>query len=124
MSEKYTRREMLSLTGQALVAGAVGTQFGFAAEKKSPGQETSVKSRFAAVTGEATGAAIGEKILAGGGNAIDAAVAAALTACVTSPSKCGVGGYGGHLIIALADAGKINSIDFNSTAPAAARPDM
>jgi gamma-glutamyltranspeptidase/glutathione hydrolase len=124
MSKRYTRREMLSLTGQALVAGAIGTQSGFAAEKKSPAPETSTKSKFASVSGEATGAAIGEKILAGGGNAIDAAVAAALTTCVTSPGKCGVGGYGGHLIVALADAGKITSIDFNSTAPAAARPDM
>ncbi len=124
MNRKYTRREMLSLTGQALVAGAVGTRVGFAAEKKSPGQETSVKQKSASVSGEATGAAIGEKILAGGGNAVDAAVAAALTACVTSPSKCGVGGYGGHLIIARAGAGKVTAIDFNSTAPAAARPDM
>jgi gamma-glutamyltranspeptidase/glutathione hydrolase len=36
---------------------------------------------------------------------------------------CGIGGYGGHMTIGLPD-GKVTSIDFNSTAPAAARPDM
>jgi gamma-glutamyltranspeptidase/glutathione hydrolase len=115
---------MLRLTGRALVVGAAGAHVGFAGEKKPPGPETAAKTKPASVTGEATGAAVGERILAGGGNAIDAVVAAALTACVTSPSKCGVGGYGGHLIVALADTGKITAIDFNSTAPAAARPDM
>src|SRR5258706_10865876 len=35
-----------------------------------------------------------------------------------------MGGYGGHMIIALAGGKKITAIDFNSTAPAAARPDI
>jgi gamma-glutamyltranspeptidase/glutathione hydrolase len=38
--------------------------------------------------------------------------------------SCGIGGYGGHLVIALADGKKVTAIDFNSAAPAAARPDM
>src|SRR6185503_3357391 len=65
-----------------------------------------------------------EKVLRDGGNAIDAAIAMAFAAGITSPSKCGVGGYGGHAVIALAGGKKITSIDFNSMAPAAARADM
>ncbi|MEY2427550.1 MAG: gamma-glutamyltranspeptidase / glutathione hydrolase, partial [Verrucomicrobiota bacterium] len=65
-----------------------------------------------------------DRILAEGGNAIDAAVAAALTGCIAAPARSGIGGYGGHMIIALAGGKKIAAIDFNSTAPAAARSDM
>src|SRR6185436_13213574 len=53
-----------------------------------------------------------------------AAIAAAFAAGIASPSKCGVGGYGGHAMIALTGGKKIAAIDFNSTAPAAARADM
>jgi gamma-glutamyltranspeptidase/glutathione hydrolase len=65
----------------------------------------------------------GMQLLASGGNAVDAAVAAALVGCVVKVSKCGIGGYGGHMMIALPD-GTATAIDFNSAAPAAARPDM
>src|SRR5437867_8846903 len=87
--------------------------------KKSPAQ-----SRYGAVAGEEAGARIGEKVLTDGGNAIDAAVAAALTSCVATPARCGIGGYGGHMIIALGGDKKGGSIDFNTIAPAAARADM
>lgn len=63
------------------------------------------------------------KILADGGNAVDAIVSAALVAGVVAVSRCGVGGYGGHMSIGL-PSGKVTSIDFNSAAPAAARADM
>src|SRR5437588_8149984 len=76
------------------------------------------------VVGQAEGAKVGMQILASGGNAVDAAVAAALTAGVVAVPLCGIGGYGGHMVIALAADKKVTAIDFNSTAPAAARPDM
>jgi gamma-glutamyltranspeptidase/glutathione hydrolase len=63
-------------------------------------------------------------VLDAGGNAVDAAVTAALVASVVAVPGCGIGGYGGHLVIALPRGGKVVSIDFNSTAPAAARPGM
>jgi gamma-glutamyltranspeptidase/glutathione hydrolase len=75
------------------------------------------------VTGQAEGAAAAREILAGGGNAVDAAVTAALVAGVVAVPSCGIGGYGGHMVIARPD-GKVAAIDFNSTAPAAARADM
>jgi gamma-glutamyltranspeptidase/glutathione hydrolase len=77
----------------------------------------------ACVNGQPQATAAGNAILAGGGNAVDAAVTAALVAGVVAVPSCGIGGYGGHLVIAKPD-GKVTAIDFNSTAPAAAKPDM
>jgi gamma-glutamyltranspeptidase/glutathione hydrolase len=74
------------------------------------------------LVGDIHGAKVAQQIFAEGGNAVDAVVAAAFVAGITSPSKCGIGGYGGSVMIA--QSGSIHCIDFNSIAPAAARPDM
>lgn len=75
------------------------------------------------VVGQPEGATAGQAILASGGNAVDAVVTAALVAGVVQVAGCGIAGYGGHMVIAP-PRGKVIAIDFNSTAPAAARPDM
>lgn len=75
------------------------------------------------VNGHPQAAAAGMEVLAAGGNAVDAVVAAALVAGVVAVPSTGIGGYGGHLVVAR-PGGKVHAIDFNSTAPAAARPDM
>ncbi len=75
------------------------------------------------VTGQPEAALAGMAVLAAGGNAVDAAVSAALVAGVVVVGGCGIGGYGGHLVIAT-PAGKVEAIDFNSAAPAAARADL
>jgi len=80
-------------------------------------------SESALVVGQPQGAAAAAAILAEGGNAVDAAVTAALVAGVVAVPMCGIGGYGGHIVIGWPD-GRATSIDFNSTAPAAARSDM
>src|SRR5262249_30660080 len=43
---------------------------------------------------------------------------------VVAVHQCGIGGYGGHMVIAPPRGRKVVAIDFNSTAPAAAKEDM
>jgi gamma-glutamyltranspeptidase / glutathione hydrolase len=117
MIKNYTRREMLRLTGQAAMLAGWLPQIG--RSEKAPGISSGM-----VIAGDATAAQVGNKVLAEGGNAIDAAAAAALTACVVATASCGAGGYGGHMTIGLAREKKITSIDYNTVAPAAARPDM
>lgn len=76
------------------------------------------------VVGEPTAALVGQQILADGGNIFDAIVAGGLAAAITSPYQFGIGGYGGCATLATAGGKKIVSIDFNTTAPAAAKPEM
>ncbi len=60
-------------------------------------------------------------ILNKGGNAVDAAVAAAATLGVTDPFSCGIGG-GGFMLIYLAKDKRVISIDHRETAPAGFTP--
>jgi gamma-glutamyltranspeptidase/glutathione hydrolase len=60
-------------------------------------------------------------ILNRGGNAIDAAVAAAATLGVTDPFSCGIGG-GGFMVIYLAKDKRVITIDHRETAPASFTP--
>jgi gamma-glutamyltranspeptidase/glutathione hydrolase len=60
-------------------------------------------------------------ILNEGGNAIDAAVAAAATLGVTDPFSCGIGG-GGFMVIYLAKDKRVITIDHRETAPASFTP--
>jgi len=114
---------MLLRTGRLALAGALGLPACLASEKKSRPSASSSSSP-GAIVGEETGAQAGQQILNDGGNAVDAVVAAALTSCVAVPSRCGVAGYGGSMTLGLEHGKKIASIDFNTMAPAAARPDM
>lgn len=60
-------------------------------------------------------------ILNKGGNAVDAAVAAAATLGVTDPFSCGIGG-GGFMLIYLAKDKRVVAIDHRETAPASFNP--
>ena len=64
----------------------------------------------------------GEAVLANGGNAVDAAVAAALTLGIVDGHNSGIGG-GCFVVIHWAD-GRIETIDGRETAPAKAHRDM
>jgi gamma-glutamyltranspeptidase / glutathione hydrolase len=63
----------------------------------------------------------GAGALASGGSAVDAAVAAAFALCVVDPANCGVGGYGGFLVVAP-PRGAPTCVDFNTWVPARLDP--
>lgn len=64
----------------------------------------------------------GLRVLRAGGNAVDAAVAAAAVLGVTEPFSCGIGG-GGFMVVYRASDGRVSTIDHREAAPAAMRPD-
>jgi gamma-glutamyltranspeptidase/glutathione hydrolase len=65
-----------------------------------------------------------QRILHAGGNAVDAAVAAMITLCVVLPGSVGLGGYGGSMVVYLAEKRKTLALDFDSRCPAAYRDDL
>jgi gamma-glutamyltranspeptidase / glutathione hydrolase len=84
-----------------------------------PPVSTGTGGAVATISEEASKSAI--EILNKGGNAIDAAVAAAATLGVTDPFSCGIGG-GGFMVIYLAKDKRVVTIDHRETAPASFSP--
>src|SRR4030088_2909053 len=84
--------------------------------------KTEARARNGMVTAEHHLAAeAGVEVMQDGGNAIDAAIAAAFVMGVVEPFTSGIGGIAG-LVIRRAD-GTSTSIDGGTRAPRAARPD-
>jgi gamma-glutamyltranspeptidase / glutathione hydrolase len=88
---KLDRRDFLVVAGGALT-GLAACQ-SIAAQSSAKGHGL--------VVGYPESAKAGMDVLANGGNAIDAIVAGALVAGVTAVTRCGIGGYGGHMTIGL-----------------------
>jgi gamma-glutamyltranspeptidase / glutathione hydrolase len=65
----------------------------------------------------------GIEVMRGGGNAVDAAIAAALVQTVVDPLMCGIAGFGSAAIF-MPERQVHEYVDFHAPAPAAARPDM
>ncbi|ALK95836.1 gamma-glutamyltransferase [Massilia sp. WF1] len=82
---------------------------------------TGTGGAVATISEKASASAIA--ILNKGGNAIDAAVAAAATLGVTDPFSCGIGG-GGFMVIYLAKDKRVITIDHRETAPASFSPSV
>lgn len=79
-------------------------------------------ARGMVVTDEELGSQAGVEILKRGGNAVDAAVAAAFALAVVEPAAGNIGG-GGFMLVRLAD-GKTTFLDYRETAPGKATRDM
>ncbi|MCW2736389.1 gamma-glutamyltransferase [Nocardioides sp.] len=77
---------------------------------------TAVGKGGAISTVDPEASAAGLKVLRAGGNAVDAAVAAAATLGVTEPFSAGIGG-GGYFVYYDAASGKVRTIDGRETAP-------
>ncbi len=82
---------------------------------------TGTGGAVATISAQASQSAL--SILNAGGNAVDAAVAAAATLGVTDPFSCGIGG-GGFMVIYLAKDKRVITIDHRETAPAKAGPQL
>lgn len=103
---------------QRLVAAILLTAIGTVAIAKTP-VATGTGGAVATISEEASQSALA--ILNRGGNAVDAAVAAAATLGVTDPFSCGIGG-GGFMVVYLAKEKRVITIDHRETAPAAFTP--
>ena len=84
-------------------------------------QATAAGRDGAAATVDLKGTKAAIRTLRRGGNAVDAAVAAAAVLGVTEPYSCGIGG-GGFMVIRT-PGGKVTTIDSREESPAAMRPD-
>lgn len=73
----------------------------------------------AAATADVRSTRAALEVLRSGGNAVDAAVAAAAVFNVTDPFSAGIGG-GGFMVIYNAKSGKVTTIDSREKAPSAA----
>lgn len=113
---RFSRRKALTL----LICSAFLPALALAAttDTKKP-LATGSGGAVASISQPASEAAI--SILNLGGNAIDAAVAAAATLGVSDPFSCGIGG-GGFMMIYLAKDKRVITIDHRETAPATFNP--
>jgi gamma-glutamyltranspeptidase/glutathione hydrolase len=102
----------MSVTGGALVSPA----FADPRETEKTATATGYGGAVSTVDPDASAAAI--EVLREGGNAADAAVAAAATLGVTEPYSAGIGG-GGYFVFYDAKTGEVSTIDGRETAPAA-----
>jgi gamma-glutamyltranspeptidase / glutathione hydrolase len=109
----------LTLAGALALAGSLRSTPIGAQETKQP---TAVGTGGAIATVDVLASRAGLEVLRAGGNAVDAAVAAAAVLGVTEPFSCGIGG-GGFMVVYRASDGIVSTIDSRETAPSAMRPD-
>ncbi|MFT3914108.1 MAG: gamma-glutamyltransferase [Anaeromyxobacteraceae bacterium] len=84
---------------------------------------SAISPRGAAATASPLASQVAADVLAAGGNAVDAAVAAAYVLAVVANTSSGLGG-GGYALVYVAKEGRVHAVDFREVAPAAATPTM
>jgi gamma-glutamyltranspeptidase/glutathione hydrolase len=108
----------MTTTARTVLVSSIILSLALPAAAKTP-VATGTGGAVATISEPASQAAIA--ILKQGGNAVDAAVAAAATLGVTDPFSCGIGG-GGFMVIYLAKDKRVITIDHRETAPASFTP--
>jgi gamma-glutamyltranspeptidase/glutathione hydrolase len=116
----------LSFAALAVVLPAACARSNGGSNSPAPASSAVVRGTDAAsgmvVSASAIASEAGAKVLANGGNAVDAAIATGFALAVTYPTAGNIGG-GGFMVIRMPD-GKATTIDFREKAPAAATPEM
>ncbi len=110
----------------AAPAAAFGQQIGDLLKQDSPqlagSAHRAVMGRNGVVaTADQHGSLAGIRALMKGGNAVDAIVAAAAALNVTEPYMSGIGGFGGYMMIYMANERKVFALDMMGVSPKAAR---
>jgi gamma-glutamyltranspeptidase/glutathione hydrolase len=120
MSQRGSRRAQLgALTAVVLAAGLLAAPAAAAQQRPlTPKQPVATGYGGAVSTVDADATQAGIAVLRRGGNAVDAAVAAAATLGVTEPYSSGIGG-GGFFTYYNARSKRVYTIDGRETAPAA-----
>jgi gamma-glutamyltranspeptidase/glutathione hydrolase len=115
----------LNSARRTFLQASLGTAFGAGASGASitEGRETKASRGVVAADPEDSARA-GGKLLASGGNAMDAAAAACLASCVLEVCATDIGGYVFAAVILEGKSGRVWSLDSNSVAPAEASPNM
>src|ERR671911_1674902 len=117
------RPPLLALTGLTAGVLAAGVPAGAAADDSLPEKRPlAVGTGGAVATVDPDATRVGLEVLAAGGNAADAAVAAAAALGVTEPYSAGIGG-GGFFVYFDAGTGEVHTIDGRETAPQAMQED-
>src|SRR5215472_14269839 len=120
---EMVRRPLYLHTFWLAIFVAFSTTLPAAPARALPG-DSAVAAQHGMVVAETPEAsAAGVEILKQGGNAIDAACAAALATGVTHAASCGIGG-GGFMLIYLASTGKFYALDYRERAPLKATATM
>jgi len=89
---------------------------------EAPKQPTATGTGGAVATVDHDASQVGMQVLREGGNATDAAIAAAAALGVTEPYSCGIGG-GGFMVVYDASDGSVSTIDSREAAPDVFKPD-
>jgi len=116
---------MSRIAGLAVLAVLMALVAAFPAGAQVPAPPktpTAVGSGGSAATVDPLATETAIEVLRSGGNAVDAAVAAAGVLGITEPFSCGIGG-GGFMVVYDARRHRVDTIDSREAAPARMRPD-
>jgi gamma-glutamyltranspeptidase/glutathione hydrolase len=116
MRQLLNHRLAMALVAIATLLGLVGPTPASAVPGEPDKQAVAIGSGGAVATVDPLATDAGLAVLRSGGNAVDAAVAAAAVLGVTDPYSAGIGG-GGFMVIYLADEDRVVTIDGREEAP-------